>query len=67
VWEPLKFAARLRQANLGRVDAQPVIVQVEMDQGHAGATGRFDAIRERAQTLAFMLQTWGLAHSTGGL
>jgi oligopeptidase B len=67
VWEPLKFAARLRQANRGRADSQPVIVQVEMDQGHAGATGRFDAIRERAQTLAFMLQTWGLAHSTGGL
>lgn len=65
VWEPLKFAARLRQVNLGRADAQPVIVQVEMDQGHAGATGRFDAIRERAQTLAFMLQAWGLAPSSG--
>ena len=57
-WEAAKYAARLRDV---KTDDHPVLVSVEMASGHAGASGRYDALKERAQTLAFMLDQWGLA------
>lgn len=56
-WEAAKFAARLRTL---KTDAEPVLVSVNMDAGHGGASGRYDALAERAEVLAFMLAVWGL-------
>jgi oligopeptidase B len=57
-WEAAKFAARLRDL---KTDAHPVLLSINLDAGHGGASGRYDALRERAQTLTFMLVQWGLA------
>lgn len=56
-WEALKFAARLRDHQTA---PSPVLVHVDRGVGHAGSTGRFDALDERARTMAFMLWCWGL-------
>lgn len=56
-WEAAKFAQRLRAL---KTDDAPVLLAVNLDAGHGGASGRYDALRERAQTLAFMLAMWGL-------
>ena len=57
-WEAAKYAARLRTL---KTDARPVLLSVNMDAGHGGASGRYDALKERAEVLAFMLAQWGLA------
>ena len=57
-WEAVKYAAKLRDL---KTDAHPVLVSIDLQAGHAGASGRYDALKERAQTLAFMLVQWGLA------
>ncbi len=57
-WEAAKFAQKLRAL---KTNDTPVLLAVNLDAGHGGASGRYDALRERAQTLAFMLAMWGLA------
>lgn len=57
-WEAAKYAARLREL---KTDAHPVLLVVNLDAGHGGASGRYEALRERAETLTFMLAHWGLA------
>ncbi len=52
-WEPAKWAARLRQSTTS--DA-PIILKVNMDAGHGGATGRFDALKETVIEYAFVLK-----------
>ena len=54
VHEPAKWVARLREVGTG--DA-PVVMRTEMDAGHGGPTGRYDAWRDEARTLAFVLAT----------
>jgi oligopeptidase B len=54
VHEPAKWTARLRATNTG--DA-PVLLRTEMGAGHGGPTGRYDAWRDEARTLAFILAT----------
>jgi oligopeptidase B len=54
VHEPAKWAARLRMTQTG--DA-PILLRTEMDAGHGGPTGRYDAWRDEARTLAFLLAT----------
>lgn len=51
-WEPAKWIARLR------ADAQggPFLLYVNMDAGHAGASGRFDRLAETAREYAFALR-----------
>ncbi len=49
-WEPAKWAAKLR-ANMTR-DA-PVLLKINMDAGHGGASGRFDFLKEIALDYAF--------------
>ncbi|HXH82255.1 MAG TPA: S9 family peptidase, partial [Candidatus Tectomicrobia bacterium] len=51
-WEPAKYVARLRAVGLG--DA-PVLLKINMDAGHGGASGRYDALRELALDYAFVL------------
>ncbi len=51
-WEPAKFVAKLREFNTG--DA-PIMLKIDMDAGHAGAAGRFDALKLMATNYAFAI------------
>ncbi len=54
VHEPAKWVARLRELGTGE---RPVVMRTEMGAGHGGPTGRYDAWRDEARTLAFLLAT----------
>jgi oligopeptidase B len=54
VHEPAKWVARLREVATG---SAPVVLRVEMGAGHGGPTGRYEAWRDEARTLAFLLAT----------
>lgn len=56
--EPAKWVARLRTVNTGQ---RPVLLKTEMEAGHGGRSGRYDAWRQRAFRLAFELDTVGAA------
>ncbi|WP_185983619.1 S9 family peptidase [Aureimonas mangrovi] len=51
-WEPAKWVARLRAT---KTDDNPVILKVNMDAGHAGASGRFARLEETATIYAFAI------------
>jgi oligopeptidase B len=57
-WEPAKWVAKLRATKTG--DA-PIYLKTNMTAGHAGASGRFDRIKETALGYAFALHCVGLA------
>ena len=57
-WEPAKWVARLRNM---RTDENPLLLKIHMDSGHAGASGRFERIKEVAEEYAFILNALGLA------
>ncbi len=52
-WEPAKWAARLREAS---TSGQPVLLKINMDAGHGGASGRFDHLKEPALAYAFAIR-----------
>jgi len=54
VHEPAKWVARLRQVSTG--DA-PIVLRTDLDGGHGGPTGRYEAWRDEARVLAFTLTT----------
>jgi oligopeptidase B len=56
--EPAKWIAKLRATVTGD---RPILLRTEMDAGHGGRSGRYDAWRELAFTLAWELATLGLA------
>ncbi len=51
-WEPAKWVAKLREHNTG--DHQ-ILFYCDMDAGHGGASGRFEALKEIAKDYAFLL------------
>ncbi|HUG60437.1 MAG TPA: S9 family peptidase [Methylomirabilota bacterium] len=55
-WEPAKWVARLRDL---KTDRNPLVCHINMDAGHAGASGRFDGLKEVALRYAFMLKVTG--------
>lgn len=57
-WEPAKWVARLREHKTG---SSPVLFKINMDAGHAGASGRFSRLEEIAFTYAFALKVTGKA------
>ena len=57
-WEPAKYVARLRAL---KTDDAPLLFKVNLEAGHGGASGRYDALREAAFDYAFVLQALGLA------
>ncbi|BCH34026.1 oligopeptidase B [Mesorhizobium sp. L-8-10] len=57
-WEPAKWVARLRERKTG---SNPVLFKINMDAGHAGASGRFSRLEEIAFTYAFALKVTGKA------
>jgi oligopeptidase B len=54
-WEPAKWAAKLREFSTG--DA-PILLRINMEAGHGGASGRFDFLKEIALDYAFAI--WAL-------
>ena len=56
-WEPAKYVARLRAL---KTDANPLLLKVNLEVGHGGSSGRFDALNERAEAYAFLLAQWGI-------
>jgi oligopeptidase B len=57
-WEPAKWVQRLREHHQG--DA-PILLYVNMEAGHGGASGRFERLKEVALDYAFLLWRAGLA------
>jgi oligopeptidase B len=56
-WEPAKWVQKLRAADpKGRI-----LFKVELDSGHAGPSGRYEAWRDEAFVVAFVLDAVGLA------
>ena len=51
-WEPAKWAAKLRDFSTG--DA-PILLKINMEAGHGGASGRFDFLKEIALDYAFAI------------
>ncbi|NWG46848.1 MAG: S9 family peptidase [Alphaproteobacteria bacterium] len=56
-WEPAKWVARLRAT---RTDEGLTLLKTYMGAGHAGASGRFDQLKEDAYVQAFALMIAGL-------
>ena len=52
--EPAKWIAKLRAL---RTNDRPLVMRTEMGAGHAGPSGRYDAWREEARVLTFLLRT----------
>lgn len=57
-WEPAKWAAKLREV---APNGGPYYLRINMDAGHGGASGRFEALKETAIEYAFALKVVGLA------
>ncbi|PBB34961.1 S9 family peptidase [Mesorhizobium sp. M1A.F.Ca.IN.020.06.1.1] len=57
-WEPAKWVARLRDRKAGD---NPVLFKINMESGHAGASGRFSRLEEIAYIYAFALKVTGKA------
>ena len=60
-WEPAKWVARLREI---KADDHLLLLRTNMDAGHAGASGRFERLKEVALSYAFALKIAGLGGST---
>jgi len=52
-WEPAKYVAKLRTL---KTDDTPLLLHVNMDAGHGGASGRYDYLKEIAMDYAFLLR-----------
>jgi oligopeptidase B len=55
-WEPAKYTAKLRSTKTGN---NRLLLRTNMGAGHAGASGRYDFLREVAFKYAFMLDVLG--------
>ena len=51
-WEPAKWVAKLRDFKKSK---NKVLLSVDMDSGHGGASGRYDSIKDTAKEYAFLL------------
>lgn len=55
-WEPAKWVAKLRDVKKGDY---VLLMHTNMDAGHGGASGRFDALKETARDYTFFLALEG--------
>ena len=55
-WEPAKWVAKLREL---KTDNNTLIMHCNMEVGHGGASGRFEALKEVAMEYAFILDLAG--------
>lgn len=51
-FEPLKWVAKLREL---KIDKNILVMHINMDAGHGGASGRFDALNETARDYSFVI------------
>jgi oligopeptidase B len=56
-WEPAKWVAKLRAT---KTDKNVLFLDTNMDAGHGGASGRFEALKELAKEFAFLLDLEGI-------
>ncbi len=56
-WEPAKWVQQLRAVTTGD---RPILLWSDLGAGHGGPTGRYDAWREEARILAYILWAVGL-------
>jgi len=56
-WEPAKYVAKLRTL---KKDNTPLLLHINMDAGHGGASGRYDYLKEIAFDYAFLLTQLGV-------
>lgn len=56
-WEPAKWVAKLRTVKTGK---NVLFLDTNMDAGHGGASGRFEALKELAKEFAFFLDLEGI-------
>lgn len=55
-FEPAKWVAKLREL---KTDDNLLLFNINMDAGHGGASGRFEALKETAKEYAFLLDLEG--------
>lgn len=56
-WEPAKWVAKLRELKKGD---NKIYLHTNMDAGHSGASGRFEALKEVAMDFVFLLDLEGI-------
>jgi oligopeptidase B len=56
-WEPAKWVAKLRALS----PSTRVLLRTELGAGHGGPSGRYEAWKEEALVLAFLLDAFGLS------
>ncbi|HTV10113.1 MAG TPA: S9 family peptidase [Candidatus Aquilonibacter sp.] len=61
-WEPAKYVAKLRTL---KTNDTPLLLHINMDAGHGGASGRYDYLKEIAFDDAFLLRELGAENRVG--
>lgn len=56
-FEPAKYVARLRQL---KTDTNALLLHMDLEAGHGGKSGRFEALRDLAREYAFFLDLAGI-------
>ena len=60
-WEPAKWVARLRDF---KTDDNQLFLYTNLEAGHGGASGRFEALKETAREYAFLLDLEGKTYES---
>ena len=55
-WEPAKWVAKLREM---KTDANLLLQHINMEAGHGGPSGRYEALKEVALEYSFLLKVFG--------
>jgi len=58
-WEPLKFVSKLRRI---KTDDNQVVLKVNFHAGHGGSSDKHQAMKEKAQQFAFLLDQLSVPH-----
>ncbi|HEY8311802.1 MAG TPA: prolyl oligopeptidase family serine peptidase, partial [Gemmatimonadaceae bacterium] len=61
-WEPAKYVAKLRTL---KTNDAALLLHINMDAGHGGASGRYDYLKEIAFDDAFLLRELGAVNKVG--